>query len=228
MLAALGVELALGIGVNSFHRPKTFLRNLVLCGCVLLAVPVLANPADEITRAVKANGVSDVSQARPQQFVKAFAAVTVRVEPRDLPAYVAGAINLRADLTPNVVAVAVKAAMKNWETKPQLLCAMIERIVRAAIAANPDAAAAIAKAGASAAPTSRSCVISAAIAAAPQAKDQILEAAMTKTVPLAFLTFSAADASGFSSWGGGNLSPANISQVGGDGIVNSPEQPPSH
>ena len=152
----------------------------------------------------------------------------MRVEPRDLPAYVAGAINLRADLTPNVVAVAVKTAVKNWQTKPQLLCAMIERIVRAAIAANPDAAAAIAKAGASAAPTSRSCVISAAVAAAPQAKDQILEAAMTKTVPLAFLTFSAADASGFSSWGGGNLSPANISQVGGDGVVNSPEQPPSH
>ena len=105
----LGAELALGIGVNSFHRPNTFLRNLVLCGCTVLAVPVFASPADEIIRAVKANGVSDVSHARPQQFVKAFAAVTVRVQPRDLPAYVAGAINLRPDLTANVVAVAVKA-----------------------------------------------------------------------------------------------------------------------
>ncbi|MFN2623425.1 MAG: hypothetical protein ABR611_11320 [Chthoniobacterales bacterium] len=189
---------------------------------------MFATPAEEITRAVEANGVSDVSQAQPRQFVKAFAAVTFRVQPRDLPNYVVGAINLRPDLAPSVVAVAVKAARKNRETQPQLLCAMIERIVQAAIAANPDAAVAIAKAGASAAPTSRVCVISAAIAAAPQAKDQILEAASAKTIPLAFLTFSASDASGFSSWGSGNLNPANISQIGGNGVVNSPEQPPSH
>jgi hypothetical protein len=194
---------------------------------VWLAAQAFATPAEEISRAVEANGVSDVSQARARQFVRAFTAVTFRVPPRELPDYVAGAIDLRPDLAPNVVAVAVKAAVKNWETKPQLLCALIERIVRAAIAANPDAAVAIAKAGASAAPTLRRCVISAAVDAAPEAKDQIVEGATAKTIPLAFLTFSAADASGFSSWGA-NLNPANISQVGGNGVVNSPEQPPSY
>jgi hypothetical protein len=213
--------------VNSFHQPKAFLRNILLGGCALLAAPVFATPADEITRAVEVNGVSNVSQALPRQFVKAFTAVALRVQPRDLPDYVVGAINLRPDLAPNVVAVAVKAAMKNWETKPQLLGAVIERIVRAAIAANPDAAVAIVNAGASAAPSLRHCVISAAIASAPQARDQILEAAMGKTVPLAFLTFSASDGSGFSSWGA-NLNPANISEVGGNSVVTSPEQPPSH
>jgi len=212
--------------VNSFHQPKAFVRNLLLCACAWLAVPAFATPADEIVRAVEANGVSDVSQARPRQFVKAFTAVTFRVPPRDLPEYVAGAINLRPELAANVVAVAAKAAVKNSETKPQLLCALIERIVRAAIAANPDAAVGIAKAAASAAPTLRRCIISAAIDAAPEAKDQIVEGASAKTIPLAFLTFSAADASGFSSWGA-NLNPANISQVG-NGVVNSPEQPPSH
>ena len=213
--------------MNSFHQPKAFLRNLVLCGCAWLAVPAFATPADEISRAVEANSVSNVSQATRRQFVKAFTAVTLRVQPRDLPDYVVGAINLRPELAPNVVAVAVKTAVKTWETKPQSLCAMIERIVQAAIAANPDAAVAIAKAGASASPTLRRCVISAAIAAAPQAKDQILEAAMAKIIPLAFLTFSASDADGFSSWSS-NLNPANISQVGRNGVVNSPEQPPSH
>ena len=213
--------------MNSFHQPKGLLRNIILCVCACLAAPVFANPTEEITRAVEANGVSDVAQARPRQFVKAFTAITLRVSPRDLPDYVASAINLRPDLAPNVVAVAVKAAMKNWETKPQLLRVMIERIVRAAIGANPDGAVAIAKAAASAAPTSREWVISAAIAAAPQDKDQILEAAMLQTVPLAFLTFSGADANAFWSWGA-NLNPANVSQVGGDGAVNSPEQPPSH
>src|SRR5689334_16334478 len=98
---------------------------------------MFATPADEITRAVTVNGVSDVARARPRRFVKAFAAVTLRVPPRDLPDYVVAAINLRPDLAANVVAVAVKASVKNWETKPQLLCLMIERIVQAGIAANP-------------------------------------------------------------------------------------------
>ena len=213
--------------MNSFHQPKAFLRNIVLCGCAWLTVTAFATPAEEITRAVAANGGSDVSQAPRRQFVKAFTAVTIRVQPRELPDYVVGAINLRPDLAPNVVAVAVKAAVKTWETKPQLLCAMIERIVQAAIAANPDAAVAIAKAGAAAAPSLRRCVISAAVAAAPQSKDQILAAANAKIVPLAFLTFSASDANG-SSPCAANLNPANISQVGGNGAVNSPEQPLSH
>jgi hypothetical protein len=212
--------------VTFLHQPQALLRNVILCAYACLAVPVFAIPADEITRAVVANGVSDISQARPRQFVKAFAAVTLRVQPRELPDYVAGAINLRPDLAPNVVAVAIKAAMKNSEMKPQLRRMIIERIIAASIAANPNAAVAIAKAGASAAPTARRYVINAAIAAAPQAKDQIIESATAKTIPLAFLTFSAADASGFWSWGGA-LNPGNISDVGGNGAVNSPEQPPA-
>lgn len=211
----------------SFHQPKAFLRSLILCGCALLATPVFANPADEIARAVAANGVSDVSQARPRQFVKAFASVTLRVQPRDLPNYVVGAINLRPDLAPNVVAVAIKAATKNWQAKPQLLCAMIDRIVRAAVAADPEDVVTIAKAGASAAPASRSCVINAAVAAAPEVRDEILAGAAAEIIPLAFLTFSASDATAFSSWGA-NLNPANISQVGDNDMVKSPEQPPSH
>jgi len=193
----------------------------------LLAVTAFATPAEEITRAVEVNGVSDVSQATPRHFVKAFIAVTLRVEPRELPNYVIAAINLRPDLAPNVVAVAVKIVSKKSETKPALQCVLIERIIRAAIASNPDAAVSIAKASASASPTLRRCVISAAIAAAPEAKDQIVEAATAKTIPLAFLTFSVADSTGLSSWTTA-LNPANISQVGDNGVVNSPEQPPSH
>jgi hypothetical protein len=209
--------------------PIRCVKNLLLmgCGAILFSTWAFAAPVDEITRAATANGVTDVSQARPKQFVKVFTSVALRAQPRDLPAYVIAAINLRPDLAPNAVAVAVKAATKNWEGKPAALCLVIDRIVRAAIAADPDGAVSIAHAAASAAPLSRHCIISAAIAAAPQSKDQILEAATAKTVPWAFLTFSAADATAFSSWGA-NLNPANISQVGGNGAVISPEQPPSH
>ena len=216
--------------MNAFPEARTFISSLVLagCGCILLAVPALGTPNEEITRAIEANGVSDVSQARARQVVKAFSAVTFRVQPRDLPDYVIGAINLRPDLAPNIVAVAVKAAVKRANAKPELRCAMIERIVAAAIAANPQAAVSIAKAAVAAAPTLRRCVITAAIAAAPQAREQIVEAASANAVPLAFLTFSYSDAGGFSSWSG-TLNSANIFDVGNSGgVVISPEQPQLH
>jgi hypothetical protein len=182
-------------------------------------------PRDEIVRAVAANGSADVSQARPDQFLKAFTAVALRVSQRNLPDYVISAIDLRADLSANIVAVAIDASIRNCASKPQVLCAVIQRIVKAAIAANPDGAVSIAKAAASAAPELRRCVVSAAIAAAPADKDAILQATNHPAQPWAFLAFSAADGSAFS-YTAATLSPANISNLGDDG-VNSPEQPPT-
>jgi hypothetical protein len=104
---------------------------------------------------------------------------------------------------------------------------MIERIVRAAIAANPEDAVPIAKAAVSASPELRRCVVAAAISAKPEEKEAIVQAANGKTLPFAFLTFSATDISGFT-FTAATLNPANISDLAGDGNVNSPEQPPSH
>lgn len=206
---------------------QPFARLLLTFGCaLLLAAPAFANPTEEITRAVTVNGIADVSAARPRQFLKAFTAVALRVQPRDLPDYVIAAINLRPDLTPNAVAVAVKTAVRNWESKPELLCPLIERIVKAAIAANPGAAVAIAKAGASASPHLRRCVVAAAISAAPEARDQIVEAATNKIPAFAYLTFSASDSGGFS-YKAPTLNPANISEPVDDNTVTSPEQPAS-
>jgi hypothetical protein len=215
--------------VNAFPKSRAVVRNLLLvgCGCGLFAGRALGTPSEEIARALEANSVSDVSQAHPRQVVRAFAAVTFRVQPRDLPDYVIAAINLRPDLAPNIVAVAVKATVKRSGMKPESLCLMIERIVRAAIAADPSAAVSIARAAASASPNLRRCVISAAVAAAPQAKDRIVEAT-TQTVPLAFLTLSVSDEVGVSSWTG-TLNSSNIFDVGNSkGVINSPEQPPAH
>ena len=214
--------------MNAFPKARTLLRNvlLVACACALLAARALGTPSEEITRAIEANGVSDVSQARPRHVVRGFTALTFRVQPRDLPDYVIAAINLRPDLAPNIVAVAVKATVKRPGMKPESLCMMIERIVRAAIAADPSSAVSIARAAASASPTLRRCVISAAVAAAPQAKEQIVEAA-TQTVPLAFLTLSISEEVGFSSWAG-TLNSSKVDVGNSGGVVNSPEQPPAH
>jgi hypothetical protein len=199
---------------------------LLACASILLTASAFANPAAEITSAVAVNGSADVSQARPRQFVKAFTAVALRIPTRELPDYVVAAINLRPDLAPSVVAVAINSAIKNWEAKPAALCGMIGRIVRAGIAANPDAAVSITKAASAASPELRKCVVEAAIAAVPEAKDAIVHAATATTIPFAFLTFSATDTSGFS-FTAATLSPANISNLGRDANVNSPEQPPS-
>jgi hypothetical protein len=228
--------------VNHFHepfcsvatrqRPGTLGRRfpgilfLLLCGSVLLSASAFATPTEEISRAVAVHGVSDVSQIRPRQFVKAFNAVALRIPPRELPDYVTAAIDLRPDLAPNVVAVAIKAAVKNWEAKPETLCGVIQRIVKVAIAASPGTATSITKAAASASPNFRRYVVEAAVAAAPDRKDAIVEAGSARTQPFAFLTFSATDISGFS-FPAATLSPANISDLGGDGGVNSPEKPPS-
>lgn len=198
---------------------------LLVCASVFLTPSAFATPAEEISSAVAVSGVTDVSTARPRQFLKAFTAVAMRAQPRELPDYVIAAINLRSDLAPNIVAVAIKAAVKNWEGKPRALCAMIDRITRAAIAANPDAVLAVVKAAASASPELRHCIVSAAISTAPGEKEAIVRAATARALPFAFLTFSATDHSGFS-FTAPTLNPANISDLG-DNTVNSPEQPPT-
>jgi hypothetical protein len=199
---------------------------LLLWASVSLTASAFATPAEEITGAVAVNGASDVSQSPSRQFVKAFNAVALRISARALPEYVAAAIKLRPGLAPNIVAVAIKAAVKNSESKPETLCGLIQQIVKVAIAASPDAAASITRAGVSASPDSRRWILEAAVSAAPDNKDAIVEAANVRTQPFAFLTFSATDLSGFS-FTPATLNPANISDLGGATSVNSPEQPPS-
>jgi hypothetical protein len=229
--------------VNHFHRPFNPVATrrrpgiphgqvagnflLALCGVVLLTASAFATPTEEITSAVAVNGVSDIYQARPTQFLKAFTAVALRTQPRNLPEYVVAAINLRSDLSPNIVAVAVNAAVKRWEAKPEALCAIIERIVKEAITANPEAAVSIANAAISASPELRRCIVAAAISAKPDEKNAIVQATDEKTLPLAFISFSAFDSSGFT-FNATPLNPANIWDLGNAGNVNSPEQPPPH
>lgn len=198
---------------------------LVLCSFALVTASALATPAEEISRAVVVNGVADVSAAHPRQFLKAFTAIAMRVQPRELPSYVLAAVNLRPELAPNIAAIAIRVVVKHSETKPAARCVLVDRIIRAAVSANPDAVVAIVKAAASASPELRHCMVSAAISMVPGQRVAIVQAANTQAVPFAFLTFSASGSSGFS-FTAPTLNPANISDLG-DSNVNSPEQPPT-
>lgn len=209
------------IHARYFHRVAA----VALCASGLVVASAFATPAEEISRAVAVTGVADVGAAHPKQFLKAFSAVALRAQPRELPNYVHAAVNLRPELAPNIVAVAIKTAVKNSETKPGPLCLLIDRIIRAAIAGNPEAVIAIVKAAASASPELRHCTVNAAISMIPGERDAIIQAANARALPFAFLTFSAAGHSGFS-FTAPTLNPANISDLG-ESNVNSPEQPPT-
>ncbi|HVF70752.1 MAG TPA: hypothetical protein VM940_04000 [Chthoniobacterales bacterium] len=197
------------------------------CAAALWQTTAFALPGDEIGMAVRANGAAHVASAQPKQFVKAFTAVAFRAEARALPEYVLAAVHLRPELAPTIVAVAIKAAIKKRDAKAGALCSIVERIVMAGIAANPDAAVAIARSASSAALDFRRCVVSAAISAAPAKKDAILQAATARSASFASLTFSASDSSGFS-FTAATLNPANISDLSEDDAVASPEQAPAN
>jgi hypothetical protein len=180
-----------------------------------------ATPADDITRAVRANSAAEVSEAPAPQFLAALTAVVARVNPRELPSYVGAAIHLRPDLSTQITVATVRAAARNVHSA-QALNALVDRIIRAAVAANPDAAPAITRGTSEAAPNLRDCIIAAAIAAVPNMRIALLQATSSVSGSAGF--FRAAGSEG--SFGGfGTMSPTNISDSSGD--VRSPEQPPS-
>ena len=118
-----------------------------------------AAPADEISRAVSASGASNLAAATPAQFVKAFSATLTRVKDDRLPQYVTAAIGLRPDLAPQITAAAFRA--HRYDSKDSS-CNWVDPIVRAAIAAAPDAKAEIVRAALEADPAARECIFAAA------------------------------------------------------------------
>ena len=107
------------------------------------------------------------------------------------------------------------------------LCAIIERIVKVAVTANPEAAVSIANAAISAAPEFRRYIVAAAISAKPDETNAIVQATGGNTLPLAYLSLSGFD-SGVFNFMATLQSPVNISDLPGEEAVTSPEQLPSH
>lgn len=200
---------------------------LIACGSALLTSSSFATPTEELTRAVAADGISETSHARPKQFLKAFTAVAMRTQPYQLPDYVVVAIHLRPDLSSKIVNVAVNTAVKQCGAKPDALSGVIDRIIRAAIAANPAGALSIVRAAAKASPELRNYIVAAAISAAPDKTTAIREITDAKPLPFTFLIFSVVDTGEFS-FSDSILNPSNVSDFQAVSSVNSPEQPSSY
>jgi hypothetical protein len=208
-------------------RLRFYTALLIACGTASLAPPSFAKPADDIQRAVAAGGSAEVSDARPDQFLRSFTAVALRVKPRDLPDYVAAAIQLRPDLSAKIVAAALSLPLTGVKLERSGPCTIIDRIVRAAVAANPKAAVAIFRAASAAAPEFRKCILAAAIAAAPDQRGALLSAEEEGGGMMAAFLNRASAAREMAMGGLGTINPANISGLGANGNVNSPEQPPA-
>ena len=118
----------------------------------------LATPTDDITRAVAASGAANVASASPAQFVGAFSTVLTRVRETNFPQWVTSAIRLRSDLAPEITAAALRA----HQVRPREACDWVNPIIRAGIAAAPEASAAIVRAALEIAPASRACILAAA------------------------------------------------------------------
>jgi hypothetical protein len=216
--------------VEIFHQPSRGLFPIrtglvIACALAVLAASSFATPTEEIVRAVSVGGTADTSQAGSNQFMRAFKAVALRMPPRELPAYVTAAINLRPDLSARIVSASIKVAVKHSESKRTVLCEMIDRIIRAAVAANPEAVLSIARAAADASTGLRPCVASSALAAArEQGFDTSNESGLTIAL-LSFVTHQP-NIEIANSLGTGTINPANLSDLR-ENPVNSPEQPPT-
>jgi len=170
---------------------------------------VLTMPADEIGRALLANGISDASQATARQFIRAFSAVVVRIGAKEVPSYVSSAIKLRPELAPQITAAALEARVGQQcnQIGGQISCAEVSAIIRAAIAAAPRA---------------RDAIVCAALGVAPALRGCILAAAGVKESDLAFFQPPCIDAVNITSTALGSINPRSISSPS----ISSPEQPP--
>lgn len=217
------MELAFATAVQSsaippFHFSTRILISLVASG--LISTVCFATPTQEINAAVASDNSVTVQVIGPTTFLRGFGTVAMRIQPRDLPAYAGAAVTLRPDLSVNIVNAAISVAARKCMSNRAMLCALCDRIVKAAIAANPDSAVEIMRAAAAASPSLRDCILAAAIEAAPDLKLSFIQAVTADEIlgASSFHTMSA-DTGFFG--GTGSINPASMS--GKHRHVNSPE-----
>jgi hypothetical protein len=160
---------------------------------------VTAAPADTICHAVAAGGAAKIETATPPQFVRAFAAVLMRVPEPDRPPYLTAAIRLRPDLAPQITVAALRAHEKDSQNS----CNWTDAIIRAAIAAAPAAKEAIVLAALEAEPYARACILA---AAGIEKGDRLF----------AFFRPPGVDAGNINSSSIGTINPGNLSAQGNE------------
>jgi hypothetical protein len=187
------------------------LRLLLSAASVLIATSMFSAPADEITRAVTAGGASTVKSADAKTFTRGFSAVLIKQKEDQVAAYVTAAVKLRPDLGCQTFDAALRAVLGNKPASSQRTNNLTQ-IVKAAVAADPEAAACVVSAAIRFDSAAREQVVAAALAAAPDQRTAIMQAA-SEAKGGASMRGASFDAEG-QPGGAGTMNPANLSDQG--------------
>lgn len=166
---------------------------------------------DAIALPITVRASSSAAQTAADQFIAGFITTTVRLEGSKLISCITTAAKLRPDLASKIVVCALNISrLSSHLPGAGLSFAIIDQIVRAAIAGAPESAAAIVKAAIESEPYARESIIAAAIAVAPDQESEI-NAAANETSPMSMFALR------------GRINPVEDRPSS----VNSPEQPPA-
>jgi len=185
---------------------------LSLNGVIAQQPPAAAD--ETIAAPITVHASNCAAQTATDKFLTGFITTAARLEGPKFISCLATAVKRRPELAGKIVVCALNIARLNSHLPGgQLSFATIDQIVKAAVTAAPQSAAAIVKAAIESEPYARAWVIAAAIAAAPGQEAEI-NAAANGTSSMSM--FASAAAAG--------INPVNN---GGLGDVVSPEQPPA-
>lgn len=160
---------------------------------------MFASSTEEISRAVAIASAADVQTATPAQFVQAFTSVLLRLKEGKSLQYTTAAIKLRPDLAPQITVAALRAYQPDGKEIVSS-CSWVDAIIRNAIAAAPEAKAAIVRAAVEFQPAARDCILAAA--------------GIDNGTEFAFFRAPRIDAGDAASGGIGTINPANLSGQG--------------
>jgi len=118
---------------------------------------------DNLIRGVRLAGSASARDASAATFINVYSSLVIHAKKEELCLYATAAVTLRSDLIGEILV----ATRKSREGEPRFTCECLQRIIRAAIAADFKAAGAIVQAGLYAEPYARDCIGGAAHAADP-------------------------------------------------------------
>ena len=193
---------------------KIFLRHTLSAISILLSLQLAiaqstAAPPENTMPTITVQGPAS---ATATQFLSGFISTAMRLNGPNLISCTATAVKARPDLADKIIVCALNIARINGRSfAGRLPVALINQLIKAAVAAAPTASSAIVKAAIASEPYARDSIIAAAVAAAPDQESEIqVAAANSSTMSMLAMTVT-----------------SNPSEAGPLGPVNSPEQPPS-
>jgi hypothetical protein len=203
-------NLPMSFTMENSRRRVSLATLSVLLLRVATAEQISSASADQIALPITVRASSNAA-GPANEYLTAFISTAVRLDGPRFISCLATAVKLRPDLAGKIVVCALNISrLSVHPLAGRLPFSTIDQIIKAAVAAAPEAAADIVKAAIQSEPYARNYIIAAAVAVAPDQESSI-RATVNETTPISILALSAS---------------LNPTENGLPANVNSPEQPP--